>query len=208
MRRPCPGCSCAAARLDGAADARLAAAAAQVGQGVDVGIASGRACARAGRPRPSASRAGSSRTGWRPRRSRPAAGHAGGRRRPASPSTVVTSLPARVSMLRSQASARLPSTSTVQAPQVPLSQPYLVPVRCSTSRRYHSSGMPGSPTCRKVSPLMTQCDARARRNRGDGRRAGSGRVGLARSGASRRRWCVHSCRAGPISGLNRCFHRE
>src|SRR5690348_9052060 len=47
-----------------------------------------------------------------------------------------------------------PSTSTLQAPQLASSHPYLQPVSRSTSRRYQSSGISGSPVWRKWLPLM------------------------------------------------------
>ena len=40
----------------------------------------------------------------------------------------------------------LPSTCTVQAPHSPTPQPNLVPVSASSSRRYHISGISGSPS--------------------------------------------------------------
>src|SRR6185369_5716692 len=52
-----------------------------------------------------------------------------------------------------QLRAASPSICTVQAPQSPLPQPYLVPVRCSSSRRYHNSGISGSPVKERVTPL-------------------------------------------------------
>ena len=39
-----------------------------------------------------------------------------------------------------------PFTCTVQAPHSPTPHPYLVPVNCNWSRRYHSSGISGSPS--------------------------------------------------------------
>src|SRR5579885_1051748 len=62
--------------------------------------------------------------------------------------------PCNFSIGSSQARASLPSSSTLHAPQVASSHPYLQPVRRSTSRRYHSSGIEGSPVWRKFSPLM------------------------------------------------------
>src|SRR5688500_7371639 len=50
--------------------------------------------------------------------------------------------------------AALPSISTVQAPHMPMPQPYLVPVRRSLSRRNHSKGIAGSPSCENGSPLI------------------------------------------------------
>src|SRR5690242_10937718 len=45
------------------------------------------------------------------------------------------------------------SRCTVQAPHSAMPQPYLVPVRPSTSRRYHSSGICGSPLKERSTPL-------------------------------------------------------
>src|SRR5690242_13885668 len=45
-----------------------------------------------------------------------------------------------------QARDASPSTWTVQAPHSATPQPYLVPVRPSSSRRYQSSGVDGSPS--------------------------------------------------------------
>src|SRR6266567_5974706 len=45
----------------------------------------------------------------------------------------------------------LPPTSTVQAPQTPIPQPYLAPFRSSTSRRTHRSGVSdGTSTVRRT----------------------------------------------------------
>ena len=48
----------------------------------------------------------------------------------------------------------LPSTWTVHAPQNPPPQPNFVPVRPSSSRRYQSSGMSGSPSNDRLDPLI------------------------------------------------------
>src|SRR6185312_16917100 len=72
----------------------------------------------------------------------------------AKPSIVVMSLSARSAIVNAQARLSLPPTSTLHAPQLLSSQPYLQPVRRNTSRRYHSSGMAGSPVWRKCLPLM------------------------------------------------------
>ena len=61
---------------------------------------------------------------------------------------------------------RLPSTSTVHAPQVPWSQPFLVPVRFSRSRNASSSVTRGSSASVCGRPLMfsvmvTGCGPRA-----------------------------------------------
>ena len=47
-----------------------------------------------------------------------------------------------------------PSTCTVHAPQKPPPQPNFVPVRPSSSRRYQSSGMSGSPSKVRLDPLI------------------------------------------------------
>src|SRR4051812_2961413 len=48
----------------------------------------------------------------------------------------------------------LPSRCTVHAPQNPAPQPNFVPVRPSSSRRYQSSGMSGSPSNDRLDPLI------------------------------------------------------
>src|SRR6185437_11937200 len=72
----------------------------------------------------------------------------------ANPSIVVMSLSARSAIVNAQARLSLPPTSTLHAPQLLSSQPYLQPVSRNTSRRYHNSGMAGSPVWRKCLPLM------------------------------------------------------
>ena len=89
----------------------------------------------AARTRSSACRACRSRTAGRAPPRRPAAAGAACRPRPASPSTVVIS---RAVGLHGEHQARAdgsPSSSTVQAPQTPCSQPTWVPVRARSSRR-------------------------------------------------------------------------
>src|SRR3972149_323755 len=62
----------------------------------------------------------------------------------ASPSMVVTSLPSAWRASTVQDLTAMPSISTVQAPHWLVSQPILVPVRPSTSRRYPTSNKGGS----------------------------------------------------------------
>src|SRR5512143_6096 len=57
---------------------------------------------------------------------------------------VVTCLPAASETGNEHACTASPSRCTVQAPHMPMPQLYFVPVRPSTSRRTHSSGMSGS----------------------------------------------------------------
>src|SRR5215831_13292330 len=52
-----------------------------------------------------------------------------------------------------QARAASPSTCTVQAPHNAAPHPYFVPVRPSSSRRYQSSGIDGSPSKDCVCPF-------------------------------------------------------
>ena len=66
-----------------------------------------------------------------------------GRRR-ATPSMVRMSAPSRLTASARQELIRRPSTSTVQAPHWPRSQPFLVPVRSSRSRSRSSSVTRGS----------------------------------------------------------------
>src|SRR6266404_3941889 len=62
---------------------------------------------------------------------------------------VVTDLPATSFICVRQLRVAAPSRWTVHAPQYPPPQPNLVPVSSATSRRYHSSGISGSPSnCR------------------------------------------------------------
>src|SRR6478735_1636207 len=60
------------------------------------------------------------------------------------PSIVVTVLPATDLQGVRQEKARLPSIRTEQAPHWASPQPYLVPVRCRSSRKTSSSGRVGS----------------------------------------------------------------
>ena len=57
---------------------------------------------------------------------------------------VVIRRPSALARLIWQAACASPSTSTMQAPQSPTPQPYLVPVRFIASRRAHSNGVCGS----------------------------------------------------------------
>ena len=66
------------------------------------------------------------------------------RRSSASPSTVSTSAPSACTASMRHDSAGRPSTSTVQAPQTPCSQPTCVPVRPSSWRRKSESSVRGS----------------------------------------------------------------
>ena len=62
----------------------------------------------------------------------------------ASPSIVVTSAPSFMTASVRQELMRLPSTSTVQAPHWPWSQPFFVPVRPRCSRRASSRVVHGA----------------------------------------------------------------
>src|SRR4051812_34418047 len=53
-----------------------------------------------------------------------------------------------------QARAGWPSRCTVQAPQAPMPQPYLVPTRPRESRSAHSSGVSASTSTAWALPLM------------------------------------------------------
>ncbi len=57
---------------------------------------------------------------------------------------VVTSAPSKVAIGTVQLSVARPSTITVHAPQLPVLQPCLVPVRLDASRSAHSKGVCGS----------------------------------------------------------------
>ena len=72
----------------------------------------------------------------------------------ASPSIVVTSLPAAwTASIRHERTAR-PSTITVHAPQAPCSQPTWVPVRSRSSRRKSASVLRASGEPVRVAPLI------------------------------------------------------
>src|SRR4051794_21621610 len=62
------------------------------------------------------------------------------------PSMVVTDLPPRSDIGTPQARTASPSICTVQAPHTATPQPNFVPVRPSSSRRYHISGIDVSPS--------------------------------------------------------------
>src|SRR5690606_720058 len=66
---------------------------------------------------------------------------------------VVTTLPARSDMGVTHARTASPSTCTVQLPHRAAPQPNLVPVRPSSSRKYHRSGIDGSPSNVRSCPL-------------------------------------------------------
>ena len=95
----------------------------------------------------------SSRTGSRRGRGTPAARGAVGSPS-ATPSMVVISRPSAATASCRQETARRPSSSTVQAPHWPWSQPFLVPVRSSRSRRASSRVVRWSTDSVCFSPLM------------------------------------------------------
>src|SRR5262245_19605676 len=66
---------------------------------------------------------------------------------------VTTDLPATSDMGATQERTALPSTWTVQLPHSAAPQPNLVPVRPSSSRKYHRSGIDGSPSYVRSWPL-------------------------------------------------------
>src|SRR4029453_18358446 len=66
---------------------------------------------------------------------------------------VTMSLPTALLINVTQLRVAAPLTCTVQAPQSPMPHPYLVPVSCSRSRRYHNSGISGSPSNARSTPL-------------------------------------------------------
>src|SRR5689334_22332804 len=66
---------------------------------------------------------------------------------------VVMAWPARSPIATPQERVASPSTCTVQAPQSATPQPNLVPVSPSSSRRNHNSGIAGSPSYCRSSPL-------------------------------------------------------
>ena len=73
----------------------------------------------------------------------------------ASPSIVVISWPSQAIASVRQASTRRPSTQTVQAPHVPWSQPFLVPVRSRCSRSASSRLTRGSSSTTCCPPLTS-----------------------------------------------------
>src|ERR1700682_6349102 len=70
---------------------------------------------------------------------------------------VVMRLPATSLMLVTQLRIALPSTCTVQAPHRPIPQPNFAPVSSSRSRRYHSTGIAGSPSYCLADTLTESC---------------------------------------------------
>ena len=73
------------------------------------------------------------------------------------PSIVVTSLPSKETARARQALIRLPSVSTVQAPQAPWSQPFLGPVTPSRSRSRSSRLTQGSTSTVSTEPFTFSC---------------------------------------------------
>src|SRR5688572_18521318 len=69
---------------------------------------------------------------------------------------VVMVLPSAISTVVIHERTATPSKWIVQAPHTPCPQPYLVPVRPATSRRYQSSGVPGSPSKERLSPFTVR----------------------------------------------------
>src|SRR5690242_13929036 len=69
------------------------------------------------------------------------------------PSMVTMSLPAALCIGVWQLRTAAPFTCTVHAPHSPAPQPYFVPVICSSSRRYQSSGISGSPSNWRLAPF-------------------------------------------------------
>ena len=114
-------------------------------------------------------RACSSRTAPRRARRRPPAADAASGRR-ARPSTVVDRPGPRTRRASTrQESTGSPSTSTVQAPHSPSSQPCLVPVSCRSSRSTSSSVVCGLKSASRASPLTRNVP----RTRAGARSAGS-----------------------------------
>src|SRR5271166_217801 len=70
-------------------------------------------------------------------------------------SIVVILWPTALATGNTQERVAWPSRCTVQAPQSAMPQPYLVPVRSSTSRSTQSSGMSGSTSTWTIFPLMS-----------------------------------------------------
>src|SRR5260370_28475486 len=70
------------------------------------------------------------------------------------PSMVVSSSPSCIKARLRQEFTRLPFTCTVHAPHCPWSQPFLVPVRATVSRRQSSSVVRGSTRSWRSLPLM------------------------------------------------------
>src|SRR3954447_1694245 len=67
---------------------------------------------------------------------------------------VVIRFPAAADIGVTQLRAASPLTWTVHAPQSPMPQPNFVPVSSMPSRRYHNSGISGSPSYWVVFPLI------------------------------------------------------
>ena len=86
----------------------------------------------------------------------------------AKPSTVVTSRPCAATARVRHARVRRPSTSTVQAPHWPWSQPFLDPVSPMWSRRASSSVVRTSRPTRYISPLIDSFTSTGACGSGDG----------------------------------------
>ena len=69
---------------------------------------------------------------------------------------VTTCLPAALPTPMMQARTAWPSRWTVQAPHSAMPHPNLVPVSASSSRRYQSKGVAGSPSKRAIRAVDTQ----------------------------------------------------
>ena len=142
-----------AALLDGRADALIGAAAADVAghRRVDLGVGRMRLLGEERRrlhDLPDLAVAALGDVGRDPR-----ALHRDGSGRRSSPSMLTIERPPTADIGVWHERTALPSTCTVQAPQKPPPQPNLVPVRPSSSRRYQSSGMSGSPSNVRFDPF-------------------------------------------------------
>ena len=102
-----------------------------------------------------------SRTAGRGSPRTPAASGAARRRGPARPSTVVSSWPSACTASIRHERTGSPSTSTVQAPQTPCSQPTWVPVRPRSWRRKSASDVRTRRPC-----VRSGCRSRSRRSIG------------------------------------------
>ena len=69
---------------------------------------------------------------------------------------VVTRRPATLEIRVVQLFMALPSMWTVQAPQLPMPQPYLVPFSLKWSRSTHNSGVSSSPSYETVSLFISK----------------------------------------------------
>ena len=147
-------------RLHGLDDVPVARAAADVAlqRRLDLVLGRVRVLARAARSRSSACPACSSRTGARGGRENARCSGVSSPSSPARPSTVRIVAPSAWTASIMQLLTARPSSCTVQAPQLPVSQPMCVPVRSRSSRMKCTSSRRASTSRSYVVPLISTRD--------------------------------------------------